>query len=65
MPRHLDRLLGTFEERCHAQADAKRAQAVKLPLGLERDALIADARQINVAANLEKWIASSGLKYPS
>lgn len=65
MARSVNRPAGTFEERCQAASDAKKEEAMKLPPGVRRDALIKEARQMLIAADLDKWLSSPGLKSPS
>jgi len=54
----------SFDERLQRAADAARETARKLPLGRERDALLKKARQTEVAAHINEWLASPGLQSP-
>ena len=65
MARRANQLSGTFEERCHAASAAKKEEAFKLPPGPERETLLADARRIEVASQLENWLISPGLRPPT
>lgn len=46
------------------QAKLLRAEAERMPLGVERDRLIKQARQIEVEAKAERWANSPGLRSP-
>jgi hypothetical protein len=54
----------SFEEHLIQAATEARAEAVALPPGRERDALIRKARQDDTAAHMNDWINSPGLKPP-
>ena len=53
----------SFDERLQQSADAARDAARQLPMGRERDALL-KARQTEVAAHINEWLASPGLRSP-
>jgi hypothetical protein len=55
----------SFEERLTKEADRWRAEADKLPPGIERDALLQKARKADNAARINAWVNSSGLKPPT
>jgi hypothetical protein len=52
-------------ERLIEEAKQARERAEQLPIGEERDALLKKARQADVAAHIEDWLNSPGLKSPS
>jgi hypothetical protein len=47
-----------------AWAKEAREQAEKLPPGNEREALLRKAREAHVAANIDGWANSPGLRPP-
>jgi hypothetical protein len=47
------------------EARLAREKAEQLPHGEERAALLKKARQADVAANIEEWLNSPGLKSPT
>jgi hypothetical protein len=55
----------TFEFRLAQQATNLRKQAEGMPHGIRRDELLRKAGQIDVAANLNKWLTSPGLRSPA
>lgn len=55
----------SFEERLTKEADRCRAEADKLPPGIERDALLQKADKADTAARINAWVNSSGLKPPA
>ena len=57
-----DRALG---ERLIKEARLAREEAEALPPGQERDGLLKKARQANVAAHIDEWLTSPGLKSPT
>ena len=65
MARHANRLPGSFEERCLAVANKREAEANDIPAGDLRDEMLRNARQMRVAADLEKWLSSPGLMPPT
>jgi hypothetical protein len=46
------------------RAKLLRAEALRMPPGVERDRLLKQARQIEAEANAENWVNSSGLQPP-
>jgi hypothetical protein len=47
----------------HEQAEALKAEAEKLPHGKDREALETKARQLELAANINQWLSSPGLRW--
>lgn len=47
------------------RATLLRAQAQRMPPGVERDRLMKQARQIEAEANAQGWASSSGLQPPT
>ena len=58
-------VVGTFAERCAALAEAKLAEAAKLPPGTERTLLEKEAWQIKTVPQLDNWLSSHDLQPPS
>jgi hypothetical protein len=56
-----DKALG---ERLIKEARLAREMAERLPPGKEREDLLKKARQTDVAAHIEDWLNSPGLKTP-
>ncbi|WFU72920.1 hypothetical protein QA642_02230 [Bradyrhizobium sp. CB2312] len=54
----------TFEYRLAQEAINLRQQASGMPLGIRRTELLRKARQIDVAGEVNKWLASPGLQPP-
>lgn len=54
----------SLPERLSAWVKQVQAQALSLPPGPERDALLKKARQADVAYHLHDWIKSPGLRPP-
>ena len=54
----------TLRDRLSAWVDRTQEQAAKLPPGPERDALVDKARQAGIAAHLDDWVTSPGLRAP-
>lgn len=54
----------SFGERLQQAADLARKAASLLPMGREREALLKKARQTEVAAHINEWLASPGLQSP-
>lgn len=54
----------SLQARLATAATDARAKAAGLPLGRERDLLLKQARQSDVAAHLEAWLSSPGLQPP-
>ena len=47
------------------EAERLREEAETKPPGPERDALLRKARQADVAAHIDQWVSSPGLKSPT
>lgn len=56
---------GSLDGPYAAQAAAKMEEASHLPAGKERDKLVREARQIQIASRLDQWLASPGLRPPT
>jgi hypothetical protein len=54
----------SFPDRLNQQAECLRAEAEKLPPGLERHELERKARQAETAAHMDEWLKSPGLQPP-
>lgn len=54
-----------FEYRLAQEAINLRKQAQGMPDSIRRDELLRKARQIDVAANVNKWLTSPGLRAPT
>jgi hypothetical protein len=54
----------SFKDRLAAFAEDARAQAARLPPGLEQDDMLRKARQADTAAHLAEWANSPGLQPP-
>ena len=65
MPRIAKRLPGSFEDRCLALSEKVAADALKLPPGPQRDEMLRKARQNKIAASLDQWLSSPGLRPPT
>jgi hypothetical protein len=55
----------SFKEKLHHQSEKVRHQALELPPGAERDALVKKARQLDTASHMEDWLSSAELKPPN
>ena len=55
----------TFDERVFQAAKDLEDRAWRLPPGLERDALLRRARQMNIANHMSEWLSSAGLRTPT
>jgi len=55
----------TFPDRLANEAERLREEAETKPPGPERDALLKKARQADIAAHMDKWLSSPGLKPPT
>jgi hypothetical protein len=51
--------------RLEEQAKLLRKEAQGTPPGIERDKLIRGARRVEIAAHLQQWLTSPGLKSPT
>ena len=54
----------TLKDRLTAWARTVQEQAARLPPGAEREAMTRKARQADVAAHLNDWVRSPGLRAP-
>ena len=54
----------SFPDRLAHEAERLRAEAEKLPPGIEQEALLKKARQADTAAHIEAWLKSPGLQPP-
>jgi hypothetical protein len=54
----------SFPDRLTNEADRLRKEAEAAPHGPERDALLKKARQADVAAHMDEWLSSPGLRPP-
>jgi hypothetical protein len=53
-----------FPDRLTQEAERLRAEAEKLPPGLQRHELERMARQAETAAHIDEWLKSPGLQRP-
>ena len=51
-------------ERLIKEARLAREKAEQLPPSTEREALLMKARAVDIAANIEEWLNSPGLRSP-
>ena len=51
-------------ERLIKEARLVREKAEQLPPSMEREALLMQARAVDIAANIEEWLDSPGLRSP-
>jgi hypothetical protein len=51
-------------ERLIKEARLAREKAEQLPPSMEREALLMKARAVDIAANIEEWLNSPGLRSP-
>ena len=54
----------TFAERLQQASERLRGEARLTPPGVEREALLKRARQADVAAYINQWLSSPGLRQP-
>lgn len=54
----------TFEDSLAAQKSRLEAELAKTPHGPDRDVLVKKIRQLDVAAHMNEWLTSPGLKPP-
>ena len=54
----------SLEARLSEEAKRLRAEAKLLPPGVVRDEMIRRARQAEIAAHINEWLASPGLRPP-
>ncbi|WJR75982.1 hypothetical protein QOU61_24820 [Bradyrhizobium sp. NP1] len=64
MERHRFRQTQSLEKRLAEEAKRLRAEAKLLPPGAERDEMIRKARQAEIAAHMNEWLTSPGLRPP-
>jgi len=57
--------LSKFEYLLEEEAISFRKQAEGMPHGVRRDELLRKASQIDIAANVNKWLTSPGLSAPT
>jgi len=57
--------LPTLEFRLIQEAVNLRKQAEGMPLGIRRDELLRKAGQMHVAAHINEWLTSPGLRAPT
>jgi len=55
----------TFPDRLEKEAQRLRQEAETKPAGRERDELLRKARQAGIAAHIDEWVSSPGLKPPT
>jgi hypothetical protein len=55
----------TFPDDLTQEAERLRAEAEKLPPGMERHDLERKARQVEIAAHVDEWLKSPGLQPPT
>jgi len=51
-------------ERLIKEARLAREKAERLPPSMERETLLMKARAVDIAANIEEWLNSPGLRSP-
>lgn len=54
----------SLDRRLEDQARRLRQEAEAAPRGIERDSLIRQARQAEIAAHMSEWLSSPGLEPP-
>ena len=54
----------TIEQTWHDEAEAAKREALNLPPGKERDALVKKARQLETASHIQEWVSSPELRPP-
>ena len=64
MQRHRFEQTQSLEERLSEEAKRLRAEAKLLPPGVARDEMIRRARRAEMAAHLNEWLTSPGLRPP-
>jgi len=57
--------LSKFEYLLEEEAISFRKQAEGMPHGIRRDELLRKASQIDIAANVNKWLTSPSLRAPT
>jgi hypothetical protein len=56
--------ISRFNQSPSAQAERLRKETRGTPAGVRRDQLFRRARQIEIASDVQKWLASPGLQPP-
>jgi hypothetical protein len=64
MQRRRFKHIRSFPDRLTQEAERWRAEAEKLPPGIERHELERKARQAETAAHMDEWLRSPGLQAP-
>jgi hypothetical protein len=54
----------SLKDRLNQEAESLRKQAQEMPAGVRRDELLRKARQAELAARVDDWLASPGLQPP-
>jgi hypothetical protein len=54
----------TFEDNIAAEKAKLEAQVAKLKPGPQKDALLRNIRQLDIAAHMSEWLSSPGLQPP-
>jgi hypothetical protein len=54
-----------LDQRLKEQAQRLRKEARGMPHGIKRERLIRQARQAEIAVNMQEWLTSPGLQAPS
>lgn len=62
MPRRVEK--PPFEQKWKQLAEKTREEAMDLPPGRARDAMLKKARQLETACQMSEWISSPGLRTP-
>lgn len=62
MPRRVEK--PPFEQKWKQLAEKTREEAMDLPPGRARDAMLKKARQLETACHMSEWISSPGLRPP-
>jgi hypothetical protein len=55
----------TVEQKWHEQSEAAKQEAAKLPHGKLKDQLLLEARQLQTASQINRWLSSPGLRPPT
>ena len=55
----------TVEQKWHEQSEAAKQEAAKLPQGKLKDQLLREARQLQIASQINQWLSSPGLQPPT
>jgi hypothetical protein len=55
----------TIEEKWREESKKVQGEALKLPPGKKRDALVRKARQLETASQIDEWLSSPGLQPPT